>query len=381
MHRYRKDEHVGLPTGTGLAILLWNGGIGGAETFTANLAAKLRDRGVDAQVLFVTSGGPLEERLDSLSVPHRTLGFRRGRDVIPRARVLARAVQRIGDRGALLAGSGLLSLGLRLGGFGGKIIVTEHGNWLQTPKQAVSRRALEHLQWSTGARAADVQCAVSDFMLKVIRAHTHARRTVRIYNGIDLTHYRPQPSRGNVHPEPVIGFAGRLIRGKGVEHLLSAFAKDRLAERARLAIAGDGPLRCALERQAIELGIRERVEFHGTVSQMERYWSNVDIAAIPSSEWVESFCLAAVEAMACGKPVVATSAGALPEVIVPGRTGILVEPGDAAELARALVGYLDHPELRTHHGAAALGRCAVEFNLETTADAYHTLLASVGVFG
>lgn len=379
MCQFSEDEHA-VPTveGTRLAILLWHGGIGGAETFTSNLAARLRTRGVDARVVFVTRGGPLEERLDSLSVPHSTLGFRRGRDVIPKARVLARSVERISDKGALLAGSGLLPLGLRLGGFRGQIVVTEHGNWLQTPKQGPSRRALERLQWSTGARAADVQCAVSDFMLEVVREHTHAHRTVRIYNGIDLTRYRPRPSDGHNDSESVIGFAGRLIPGKGVETLLNAFARDQLAERARLTIAGDGPLRSALETHAVDLGVRARVDFLGTVSEMDRYWANVDIAAIPSSEWVESFCLAAVEAMACGKPVVATSAGALPEIIASGRTGVLVEPGNDTELARALVAYLNHPEVQLRHGRAASERCRAEFDIETTADRYHRLLASIG---
>jgi glycogen synthase len=85
---------------------------------------------------------------------------------------------------------------------------------------------------------------------------------------------------------------------------------------------------------------------------------------------IESFGLVAVEAMACGTPVVATRSGALQETVIHGRTGFLVEPRDTHALAAALLAYLDDPSLVAAHGAAAREWCEERFDIQRCAEAY-----------
>ena len=124
----------------------------------------------------------------------------------------------------------------------------------------------------------------------------------------------------------MIGCMGRLVRGKGFEDALVA-AKEVLSKGARLRIAGDGPERRSLERLAAELGVARDVEFPGWVDDAHGFWASCDVAVVPSREWIESFGLSAVEAMASGRPVIATRNGGLPEVVAHDVTGLLVDPG------------------------------------------------------
>jgi glycosyltransferase involved in cell wall biosynthesis len=90
----------------------------------------------------------------------------------------------------------------------------------------------------------------------------------------------------------------------------------------------------------------------------------------------ESFGLSAVEAMACGRPVIATRNGALPEAVLDGRTGFLVAPGDVKALGAALRGYRDNASLRHAHGAAARERCERRYDIRICAEAYAGLFRS-----
>jgi len=115
---------------------------------------------------------------------------------------------------------------------------------------------------------------------------------------------------------------------------------------ARLLITGDGPLHGALERRAASLGAR--VQFLGTVSrdEMRARFQTSDLVMVPSvtiSGTQENTSIAALEAMACGTPVIATRIGGLPEVIEDGRTGVLVPERDAESLAAAAVLLLRDP--------------------------------------
>lgn len=133
----------------------------------------------------------------------------------------------------------------------------------------------------------------------------------------------------------VILFAGKMTQFKGIDVLLDAAALyEKKLPNAITVLAGDGEEREALERQARELGL-ERVFFIGNVSQDElaRLYNSADVSVVPSRR--EPFGLVAVEAMACGTPVVATNQGGLPD-FVNREVGELVEPEDAADLARGI---------------------------------------------
>jgi glycosyltransferase involved in cell wall biosynthesis/GT2 family glycosyltransferase len=159
--------------------------------------------------------------------------------------------------------------------------------------------------------------------------------------GTDLRTFRPGgrgaagSQRGD---QPVtVAYAGRLEPHKGVSVLLDAVAGS---PRLRLLLAGAGPSDPALREQARRLGLGDRVTFGGPLDPdgLADLFRSADVVAVPSlttDGWVEQFGRVALEAMACGVPVVASDSGALPDVV--GGAGILVPPGDATALREALV--------------------------------------------
>jgi glycosyltransferase involved in cell wall biosynthesis len=162
--------------------------------------------------------------------------------------------------------------------------------------------------------------------------------------GVDVERFRPVE-----HATPAgtlrVGFVGRLIPHKGVDVLLNAVALDH---RFAAEVFGAGPEADRLVALADQLGIRDRVTFHGYVDEekMPDTYRQFDVLAVPSvptSGWIEQFGRVVVEAQAAGIPVVASSSGALPDVV--GDVGLLVPPGDPPALRSALGRFLDEPGL------------------------------------
>jgi glycosyltransferase involved in cell wall biosynthesis len=200
-------------------------------------------------------------------------------------------------------------------------------------------------------------------------------RLIRIYNGVDLGVFTGNP--GTPRSETTtIGYAGRLIEGKGVDVLLHAFAIGAAREGVRLRIAGDGPARPMLEELAARLSLDGAIEFTGWRFDMPSFWRASDVATMPSDRLVESFGMAAIEAMACARPVVVTANGALPELVDDSATGSVVPRGDARVLADALVSLTRDAEKRQAAGAAARARCEERFDIRDCAAAYLGLFQS-----
>lgn len=357
---------------TRVAAVLWNG-VGRAETFTADLCRALRELGTDARVLFVTDGGPLIGRLEEAEVPHTSLGLSRGRELAKRPKAFAGALQALGPDAVILP-AGFIAAAARLGGYRGKIVAALHGATVLLGPLSFRERLIRPVEAAAGFHFTDVGVAVSDFALAQITSLARHGRAVRIYNGIDLETFSPRPAAPN--PVPTIGFAGRLVRGKGVDVLLRALALLRATGPLRLKIAGDGPARVELQELAETVRVGTEVDWIGWSSDMPSFWRGCDLAVMPSTESVESFGMAAVEAMACGKPVVATRNGALPEVVDDGATGRIVPPGDAQSLARALEGFIADTAVTKQMGLAARARCEERFDVRDCARAYLDVLAN-----
>lgn len=364
-----------------LALILWNGDVGGAEILNATLAEDMRRLGATITIVFVANPHPLSERLVLADIPYRSLNFSRGRDVLKHPQLYANAVARYGPDGAVVVERGFMGAALRAGGYRGAIVAVEHGAFLRDQQRSPGlRRLLRRISRVTGAWTVDAEVAVSDFMLDRMlhQSHVHARRTTRIYNGVDPdTHIAVSQTPTDSSTHLTVGFAGRLIPGKGADRLIRAFMQVNLHEPVRLLIAGDGPERSRLSLLAQKLAADSKIHFLGVVDDLPAFWRRCDIAVVPSDTFIESFSMVTLEAMACGKAIVASSNGAIPELIVDGITGTLVNPGDVGELAEALVAYAEQPELRREHGAAARARAAERFQIKDCAQAYINLFSEL----
>jgi glycosyltransferase involved in cell wall biosynthesis len=361
-----------------VAFVLWSGQTGGNQAVTADVVAAIRGNGIDARIVFVTGADPLSHRLQAAGVPYRSLGLRTGKEVILHPRALTRLVQDSGTDCAVLVSSGYLAATLWLGGYRSPIVAVEHGTLLQLGRARLPRRALRNfLDRYSGLWACGTEVAVSEYVLRELKRRRHAARLVCIPNGVDLRRFRPNVGDASESGGFVIGTAARLVRGKGLEDAVSALGVMATSS-ARLRVAGDGPEYSSLLAHARIIGVEDRVELLGRVEDMPAFWHTCDVAVIPSRELIESFSIAAVEAMASGLPVVASANGGLVEVVSDGETGRLVPPGDVRGFAAALDGYADEPDVRAEHGSKARLRVEARYGLERCAAGYAKLCLDIG---
>lgn len=173
-------------------------------------------------------------------------------------------------------------------------------------------------------------------------------------------------------PETVaVGIASRLVPGKGHDTLVRAVAAARRGGAPlHLLVAGDGPERERLEALARAEGASGDVAFLGFVGDVASLMAACDVVAFPTlPELGEGFGLAALEAMAAERPVVASRVASLPEVVADGETGLLVPPGEVEALAAALRRLAGDPGERARMGGAGRRRAVERFSLDAMVDA------------
>jgi glycosyltransferase involved in cell wall biosynthesis len=228
---------------------------------------------------------------------------------------------------------------------------------------------------------ADALTSTSHAMATVTAPYAPERAIEVIPFGVDLDRFAP-----GAPPElPTIGCAKILEPKYGQEFLICALAL--LVEREpnrplRLLLAGEGYRREALERLVRDLGLSDRVVFLGRLpaDDVPAFMRGLTIFAMPSVDDSESFGVAALEAAACGLPVVSTTVGGVSEVVRDGATGLLVPPRDAGALADALGRLLSDPAERAAFGAKGREMARESYDLHRNADKmealYHRLLAA-----
>jgi glycosyltransferase involved in cell wall biosynthesis len=197
--------------------------------------------------------------------------------------------------------------------------------------------------------------------------------------GVDPSHFRPLPDVARL-PGRIMTTASADVPLKGLLPLIEAVAKVRTERPAELVVVGQ-PREGSQVPAAIErLGLEGAVHLVGAVDdrRMITLYAEAQVAVVPSL--YEGFSLPAIEAMACGVPLVATTGGALPEVVGrDGATGLLVPPGDPSALAGAIGRLLDDADLRRRVGDAGRRRVLDRFTWQATARAtveqYRAVLA------
>lgn len=238
--------------------------------------------------------------------------------------------------------------------------------------------ALRQLADRASAGRVDAWVAVAGVVAEALVAGGAPRARVHeIANGVEVAALEraaeaPLPAGVPAGDAPLVVCAARLEAVKGVEHLVRAAA---LLPRARVAIAGDGPLLEQLRELAVELGLSDRLALLGRVTPVAPLLAAADVVVLPSRS--EGLPMAALEAMALGKPVVASRVGGLPEAVEDGVTGVLVPPSDPDALAAALAELLGDPERARAMGEAGRARVLEGFTAERMVAGYVELFASL----
>ena len=175
---------------------------------------------------------------------------------------------------------------------------------------------------------------------------------------------------------PVLGVVGSLYPVKGHRFLISAMPEIiRRWPGAVLLVVGRGELEASLKAQVEQLGIAENIRFLGMRADVPRLLSVLDAFVLPSLS--EGLSLALLEAMASGKPVVATAVGGTPELVDQGQTGFLVSSEDAGSLAIKLIELLQDPLMMQRFSDQGAKRVRQRFSLEHMVVQYRRLYASL----
>ena len=215
-----------------------------------------------------------------------------------------------------------------------------------------------------------------------VRRGIWARRMTVIHNGIDIDHFSNSLPESNEALRSKYGFkANHRVVGlcavfrpeKAHGDLLQAIHRLKKAGVVwKVLLIGDGPTRPAIEAEILRLGLSDDVRITGYVDDVRGAISACDVMALPSVA-IETFSIAALEAMALGKPMIMSDVGGAAELIRPGIEGWLFPPGDIEKLAALLTTMVDESRC-TAMGAAARRRVERHFSQETMLDRYVALL-------
>jgi glycosyltransferase involved in cell wall biosynthesis len=244
----------------------------------------------------------------------------------------------------------------------------------RAPALIASRRVDFHLKGNSLSRwkhrQVDCFIAASDAIRKILLADGVADdRAVTVHEGIDVDHVAASP-RVNVHEAfwlphqaPLVGNVAALVPHKGQRHLIeAAHLVVQQVPDARFVILGEGELREQLERHVRDHHLEKHVLLPGFRTDVLGCIKGFDVFAMSSV--TEGLGTSLLDAMACAKPIVATTAGGIPEVVVDGDTGMLSPPRDHAAMAHAIVRLLTDAPLRTAMGQRGLARVRERFTVE-----------------
>jgi phosphatidylinositol alpha-1,6-mannosyltransferase len=353
--------------------------VGGIENFVWSLCSALDP----AQVVVYTSSTMASAEVDR-AAPFPVIRDRASTLLPSRAAAgrVARALLHHGCEVIVFGASaplGLLAAPLREAGARRTVALT-HGHeawWARTPG---ARRLLRRIGDDN-----DVLTYVSEHSrAQVARALTPTarRRMLRLSPGVDVDRFRPgldgarwRRAWGVEPHQPVVLSASRLVRRKGQDVLLEAWATvARHCPDAVLVIAGDGPMRASLERRRIRLGVTDSVRIvpGAPWREMPARYAAADVFALPcrtrlSGLEPEALGIAFLEAASCGLPVVVGRSGGAPETVVDGVSGTVVDPRDPMDAAAALTRLLRDAESARGMGARGREHVAANFGQQLMA--------------
>ncbi len=372
--------------------------MGGPALHVAYLTAGLRERGYattlvagslgrgEDSMAFVADGlGVRVEKIDEL---HREISPLRDAVAVLRLARLIRSTRpqilhthtakagAVGRLAALLAGEARPPI----------IVHTFHGHVLRgyfDPVRTAGFRLLERLLARVSTALVAVSPEVRDDLVALGVAPRGRFAVVRLGIALDErvaveegTREEARRVLGIGSERFAVGWIGRMTGVKRTEDVL--LACRRLRESgvdALLCLVGDGPERDAIERRASELGVIRHCLFLGYQEDVGRFYAAFDALVLPSTS--EGTPVSAIEALAAGRPVVATAVGGVPDVVREGKDGFLVAPGAVDELAERLSRLAADPELRARMGAAGRARVIPRYAVDRLVDDVDRLYRSL----
>ena len=352
---------------------------GGAEGQLVEMATRLDPTRFAVEVCCLLSAGPHAAALEGAGIPVRVVGFRR---------LLRRSpVRGMGDFMRLVSAiraarpdivHGFLFWAYVLGAFAARVA--------GVGVVVSSRRSLGNFK--KGRRIHLALERIANMMTTLVIANSHAvkadaisqeglpeRKVMVIHNGVDLGRLAETPPARDLNiPDGalVVSVIANFIAYKGYRYFFDAW--ERVVRERPTAVClqiGEGPERAQWERRTEEAGLSGSVRFLGSRGDVPAILAATDLVVHPSLE--EGFSNAILEAMAAGKPVVATSVGGNVEAVQNGVTGLLVEPRNADQLAAAMSRLLDDPALRSVMGVAARRRVEARFEMDHMIKSYESV--------
>jgi phosphatidylinositol alpha-1,6-mannosyltransferase len=355
--------------------------LGGIESFVSDLVDLL-----DGDVVVYTSSTPGSQVWDDQRGVHVVRG---GRVLLPTSTTTRRAVQILHDSGAtrVLFGAaaplGLMARSLRRAG-AERLVALSHGHEIWWATLPASRTLLRRL-----ADDVDHLTTISDYAASRIApalSPSARDRMLRLAPPVDTAVFRPDPERARSAGRRVVS-VGRLVRQKGFDALLEAWrlVLDGWPHPVppELRVIGDGPRRPHLEARITDLHLRSSVTLLGARPRIEvvSELQGADAFALLMRTRLaglnpEGLGLAALEASACGLPVVVGDSGGSRETVLAGRTGYVVDPADPHQVAARLLELLTTPSLAGRLGREGRRFVASQFGREP---ARLTLRAALGL--
>ncbi|MBN1331409.1 glycosyltransferase family 4 protein [Candidatus Dojkabacteria bacterium] len=358
---------------TKIIYAIADAGFSGGPIQLLKLLEGLNKKGYELVV--ISPSGFLSKKAKKLGIKHFEFEFKRGIGNVRKLRKFLKAEIEKNPRVILhaqgvKAGSFLKMLNSR---FRQILVYTEHNwtkdytlpqNWRRGYQLANLRRMSRFTTWTVC-----VSKAVQDFLLR--KKITSKETSSVIYNGVEFDKIMPRKSW-----EPIaVGTIASLHRRKGILFLLEAIAKfgENNSNKIILKVVGEGPEEDFLKQHAVDLKVNFDVQWLGVREDLKDFWSGINIYVQPSLD--ESFGMATAEAMGYEIPVIATTAGALPEIVQDG--GLLVEPGNSGELAKAIENIASNKGIREENIERARKRVKKLFSVSRMVGEYERLYANL----
>lgn len=350
-------------------------GPGGAENVLLKLVSEL-DPARFRSIVAINDPGWLQDRLRELELPFHRIPWRRWYDLkLPRALAQLVRAEGVDVIHSHLPDQNFYScLAARLTGC--PMIATYHGPVELTNSQALRHELKLKLVKSTAAAVTVVCNCVGEMLLDLGFPHS---KIERIYNGVDLSSCKGADGRlrrelGLGPDVPIIGMVANIRPPKGHEFFIRAarLVADRYPQ-AFFVISGDlhETLAPPLFDLANSLGLNEHLKFLGFRSDVPNLMAEMDMFVLPSTS--EGFPLVVLEAMAAGRPVVATRCGGVEEIIENGLDGVLVPVADSGEIAREICSLLGDRQRAAALGTAARRSVRDKFSVEAMITSYERL--------